>query len=481
MADIDANNRETRLKKIFPDKYEEYVKIYNYVSDSADKLTIKKYISSDLFSNDNYYNFINNNISKNNNFLKKKKNLFMEGIEKIRNNQDTITYMKYDNTYCVKYDESSENITYPDYFDRLIYLDIPELKMQSEETKYHIKQESQSMKTQYDSAFPEGKYSFNKDDNSYDVWVAFANAYMGGGIFSYGFVQEEIMYLEIPQISALLHELGVLANKDTYKGNYDTSKFRTRVKNPLTIYSPKVISEACPTPILVQNVTRVLDIKAYGRGEKPSNLENMNNYYSIIKKQSGINVLAIAAPNVKPSLKDKGYTKQYHNFKNIVLYTKFPESYAKFIIYDLFNTIVKGFELAIMSSPPNTPITVHSGKLGSGDFKNDPVLVGALHHIAKLYINHIYKIIFDVKLWYYGDSETKDTINLFNSALDDIYEKDISIKRILNILYDKYKEYAAKTTNKKPKTTNKILKSILKSQQKSYPKKTLSWDPLLQD
>ncbi len=169
-------------------------------------------------------------------------------------------------------------------------------------------------------------------------FVNFANKYLGGGVLGKGFVQEEIMMLQTPDMfTALFHRPG----------------HRTRVAGEGAL-------QGSPAPLIFNGVHRVLEIDncLYGHGlynTTPLEIEKQN-LVRVLENAVEFNSLAIAAP----ILRDKTPELQFH------LNT----------ICDIINTVYAGFFLAIMSAANESKgCFIGSGLFGCGAFNNNPILV----------------------------------------------------------------------------------------------------------
>lgn len=179
-----------------------------------------------------------------------------------------------------------------------------------------------------------------------DYWVDFANRHLGGGCFTYGFVQEEIMVAEIPAFARLL--------ADAESCGYSLLT-RTGGERP---------GSGGPTPILMLGAKRVqvVDVRYYGgRG-----LDNWtrDSIATVLDSFQDVNLLAIAAPN----LSEKDPKLQWD--------TK--------TLGDIFDTLAAGFTLVSEQHRNNSclPPLIHSGKFGCGAFKNNYLAVYLLHVLA---------------------------------------------------------------------------------------------------
>lgn len=187
-----------------------------------------------------------------------------------------------------------------------------------------------------------------------EYWVVFANAHLGGGCFTHGFVQEEVMVAEFPEYAA--HVAGQ-QNPD-FPG---WSTIQTRVGHPSG--KGKVFNKVMkgwPDPYLLKNAQRIQFIDAYGSHDLKLPKEELLlkvHPLPVIKKA---NLLAGAAPKLQS--KDK------------------KRQWSVLTLEDMFNTIVSLFQLASEQST-GTPM-IHSGKIGCGAFNNNAHAVYLLHCLA---------------------------------------------------------------------------------------------------
>jgi hypothetical protein len=232
-----------------------------------------------------------------------------------------------------------------------------------------------------------GYYDYKNDG----VWVDFANKDLGGGVFRNGFVQEEIMCLEMPE----------LANAAAQKTQLITRSG-----------SGEGVMEGSPEPLLFSGVRRVLDIEKdhlYGdKWLKVSEFDVTCTYSPFLQSHQHVIVLAMAAPK----LKDKSHQKDLDTIK------------------DLFNTFCAGFELVATDASQKGTVTVNTGPIGCGDFANDKVVVHVLQHLAAEYVGNKSSVQFDVNFWGYGDQKENQQID---QDYKDIY-KESKGKKIEDLL-----------------------------------------------
>ncbi|MFO0956496.1 MAG: hypothetical protein U0800_03405 [Isosphaeraceae bacterium] len=174
-------------------------------------------------------------------------------------------------------------------------------------------------------------------------WVDFANKQLGGGVFGNGFVQEETMFLETPE----------LANAAALP-----KPIITRTGN-----NPGVL-QGSPTPWVFSNVNRVMAISSAATKNdawRTITVDQLKAADVPLAAAQNINVLSIAAPK----LSQTG-----------------PKATLP-IVKDLFNTFYAGFSLAY-SMGGNQPIRIHTGPIGAGVFYNNRTVVYVMQRLAAM-------------------------------------------------------------------------------------------------
>ncbi|MBL9172728.1 MAG: hypothetical protein JNL10_04265, partial [Verrucomicrobiales bacterium] len=191
-------------------------------------------------------------------------------------------------------------------------------------------------------------YAPDSDPKVTAFWVDFANLQLGGGVFGHGFVQEEIMCCEVPE----------LANASAL-----SPALHTRSPN-------REVLAGSPTPIILMGVHRVIEFYSdrpghpYGTDEfRALDIHRPQDYIRLLNPAVQFNVLAMAAPH----LPDRSPEQQF----------------GRDTIRDLFNTFVAGFTLAeAAAKSEGRHATVNTGKIGSGDFNNNSNVVYVLQGLA---------------------------------------------------------------------------------------------------
>lgn len=245
-------------------------------------------------------------------------------------------------------------------------------------------------------------YNYSTEGKGFEAWVDFANADLGGGVFGNGFVQEEVMCCEMPE----------LANA--------AAVFK---KEKLSIRYPdtgKGVLAGSPSPWIFMRVNRVMEVTAYGNdpsakhtlAEKTADLIDddhtlpYKNGKGNMVKPAVVNILAIAAPHLeKPDPKVQA---------------------ALETVKDLFNTCVAGF--TVTSEAGGKDVLIHTGALGTGDFHNSRCVVYVLQRLAANQVG------VNLKFWGYTDADVKK----FDPIYEDILkaydsEKTKTVERLLEL------------------------------------------------
>lgn len=206
------------------------------------------------------------------------------------------------------------------------------------------------------------------DPSKEEIWVDFANMWLGGGVLNEGNVQEETMAQETPELLALC------ADYDPVTGY--TYATRTGPAN-----TGEQVLGASPSPILIKGLQRVLALdsdKLYGGKLYHVTEDALRKNYgiTILDKAVRFNTLAIAAPRLS------FYSEQFHIDT----------------LKDLFNTMIAGFTL----SGKNT--LIHSGLIGCGAFNH--------HYRAAIVIQMFAAAITNTSLMLHGvDSKKMEEAN----------------------------------------------------------------------
>ena len=235
-----------------------------------------------------------------------------------------------------------------------------------------------------------------------EYWVDFANRKLGGGAFANGFVQEEIMVAEMPDLAN--HIAGTLGRDGRH------STLETRYGRHFTGASVK---EGSPSPIVFKGVTRVQKVEGvYGRAlEKVTDIRD--HLKSIVPQR--VNIIAMAAP----CLKDKA------------------EGANLDVVEDLFNTAVAGFassKSAIFDKSKRS--LVHTGQLGAGCFNNNARVVYVVQKLAAQHLD------VDIAFHGYDDKTARLAEDDYSAILNRFYDAkttDRSIEHLLSATSDEMK------------------------------------------
>jgi hypothetical protein len=251
-------------------------------------------------------------------------------------------------------------------------------------------------------------YTYDKKETeAFQVWVDFANMKLGGGVFGDGFIQEETMFLETPELANV-----AACDQITRSGNSGG------------------VLEGSPRPMLFKGVHRVIDIKEFPKpwDEEKYQVLLEDRYTTPLKKDEAqqIIVLAMAAP----SLKGTSGQQWTHN-----------------TLRDLFNTFVAGFQLSrdvadkAATTPAgrrhaaaNPPVLINTGGIGTGAFDNNPTVVAVLQVLAARQVGGVH-----VKLWGY-DKSNIDTVTTYVESIRDAYKKSKSptIKHLIELTFETF-------------------------------------------
>jgi len=230
-------------------------------------------------------------------------------------------------------------------------------------------------------------YSYVTAGNpSSEFWVDFANKKLGGGVFTDGFLQEETMFLETPELANAAAQPatgGAGAELDTRTGGF----------GPLN---------GSPTPLVFMKANRVMDINPV-LGKKPNKGDPREKEYwrtypiaKLIENDvpltnpQEINVLSMAAPYLPKNYQPK-------------------DPITKENVRDLFNTFVAGFSLAKTAAGGGN-ILINTGPIGAGGFNNNRIIVYVMQCLAARQVG------VDLTFWGYKTDHTDG----YNQRVDSI-------------------------------------------------------------
>jgi hypothetical protein len=182
------------------------------------------------------------------------------------------------------------------------------------------------------------------EDGPYDYqkgkwYVVFANKYLGGGYLNHGFVQEEILCFECPEMSMLIanHDLMIKG----HRGRPESSALR-----------PYEVA-------LYTNLFRTIEISVYGREFDQYQSRDLKKFVSYTDDQGPLNFLALDAINV--SRKTRGATKDDLRY--------------------MLDKATIGFQTLSQREVKS----IHTGKWGCGAFGNDISDIFRITYLAAWY------------------------------------------------------------------------------------------------
>ncbi|MFO0888413.1 MAG: hypothetical protein U0790_04610 [Isosphaeraceae bacterium] len=218
-----------------------------------------------------------------------------------------------------------------------------------------------------------------------EYWVDFSNAHLGGGVFGNGFAQEEVMFLQTPE----------LANAAAYG-------LKPRVANGSVSESDVGKPfQGSPQPYIFFDVRKTMTIdilnpkltkKSPGDNYANATVDDLKQLSSLDNPTLKYHVIAMAAPDLRNS------------------------SYAKTdpsVLADAFNTYVAGFTLArdnAAAAHVTGPIVINTGKIGAGAFGNSIVAAYVLQVLAARQVGNV-----DLKFWYFDKSKPTENINTLDT------------------------------------------------------------------
>ena len=253
---------------------------------------------------------------------------------------------------------------------------------------------------------PAGHYDYKPTGTAPQFWVDFANSTLGGGVFTDGFLQEETMFLETPELANAAAQTPAL-------------KTRTGGNGPLN---------GSPTPLIFLGANRVMSIDWEWMTEgtprenenwRVKNIGEVVMHDTPLSKQQNINVLSMAAPDLH--LTDPN--------------THPKEQSTPDVLEDLFNTFYAGFTMAEKAFSGST-ILINTGPIGAGGFTNNKVVVNIMQQLAAIVVSQQSGHQVNLKFWGYNDpaqeiQDTKDAVNKIITNFNMEAPKPIS--RLLDI------------------------------------------------
>jgi Poly (ADP-ribose) glycohydrolase (PARG) len=251
-----------------------------------------------------------------------------------------------------------------------------------------------------------GHYSYEDDRRQgiTDVWVDFANRRLGGGVFGHGFVQEEIMCMEMPEMA------------------------NAAANHLITRKGGDGILQGSPVPWLFRGARRVMEIQGvYGDDWLHTSLSQIEHDSPLLPRPQQVIVLAIAAPQV----------------------TNSTQRASLDTIKDVFNTCYAGFSLTGKHpgahEPPASPsvrsatpgasggrVRVNTGPIGAGAFGNDKIVVYVVQRLAAMEAN------VDLRFWAYNDAEVQIGDSVYFDKILTHYSdsKHKTIEHLLEIVHE---------------------------------------------
>jgi len=191
------------------------------------------------------------------------------------------------------------------------------------------------------------------ENNHY--FVDFANQRLGGGFRQNGAVQEELMFIALPQLAG-----------------YAVSR------NALTRMGESGPGKGYPVPIIFEQVTLANDLNTkaiYGKEAFNNASESqLSNSIKAIQQPRTVNIIAMAAPQISNHQTDSRDPSSVSRTDNQI------NPLSEETIFDLYMTVYAGFQMAYNVSQGKC--SIHSGKIGAGVFGNDPFAVFLIQVIA---------------------------------------------------------------------------------------------------
>jgi predicted NAD-dependent protein-ADP-ribosyltransferase YbiA (DUF1768 family) len=224
--------------------------------------------------------------------------------------------------------------------------------------------------------FHQELFNYKGGENAFTL--DFANQYLGGGALGKGFVQEEVMCTEFPELTN--HITRNLETSGRYAGY---CKELTRYRGD-GMTSASKIKQGSPNPLIFKNLHRVQKIKGvYGHNLYAVNTSNLlENHVNLLPEPQKANLLAVAAANLSKSFPEAIINK-------LTTHTALTEQEDDTVLQiqtsidaveDYYNTFYAGISLA--NNEANGKAVINSGKLGCGVFGNHTRVALVLQMIA---------------------------------------------------------------------------------------------------
>lgn len=234
-----------------------------------------------------------------------------------------------------------------------------------------------------------GFYDYQSSDSSYQhVYVDYAHTQLGGGCFRGGFVMEEILVQESPDLAA--HLAGHLNDDLRTLILVREGKEEKR----------QLVIEGSPNPYLMKKLTRVL------------NINSSNSYGSKIKKVSQKDLLDSAVPLDKPVKMDVIGVAAPRLFNQNT-----EDQWCEATLLDHTTTLMATFQL--VKEQYEEKQMIHSGKLGCGVFNNDPHAIYLLHSLVAQHMG------IKVKLYAFNSLEDAEYKKSWNEVAPQLVGKTL--------------------------------------------------------
>lgn len=240
-------------------------------------------------------------------------------------------------------------------------------------------------------------YTYEKESEGYKgYWVDFANCYLGGGCFEgNSWAQEEQQDYEFPECGEHIAET---------LGDRIKTRSKILVRAGVDPEHQDEVYQGTPTPYLMNNVSRVIEVSSRIYGGKFQNvkLDDLESHVTNLNEAQKTNLLAIAAPKL--------------DTRNLIKQTDLRT------VEDLFNTVMAGFTLAKAQAAQENKdkkCLIHSGKLGCGEFSNNVIVVYLVQRLAAEHLG------IDLKLHAYTTEEANLGDQIWQTICSKFGEKEV--------------------------------------------------------